>query len=93
MPPPSKLDAVLKKQAIDTVLITGVATCTCCESTARDAMMLNYRTLMVSDGNAAPNDDLHNASLNQFYLQFGDVQSTNEVIALLEHNLGAAAAE
>ena len=64
MPPPSKLDAVLKKQAIDTVLITGVATCTCCESTARDAMMLNYRTLMVSDGNAAPNDDLHNASLN-----------------------------
>lgn len=93
MPPPSKLDAVLKKQAIDTVLITGVATCTCCESTARDAMMLNYRTLMVSDGNAAPNDDLHNASLNQFYLQFGDVQSTNEVIALLEHNLGVAAAE
>ena len=93
MPPPSKLDAVLKKQAIDTVLITGVATCTCCESPARDAMMLNYRTLMVSDGNAAPNDDLHNASLNQFYLQFGDVQSTNEVIALLEHNLGVAAAE
>jgi len=48
---------------------------------------------MISDGNAAPDDDLHNATLNQFYLQFGDVQSTDQVVALLERNMGAAAAE
>ncbi|MBK17558.1 MAG: hydrolase [Rhodospirillaceae bacterium] len=93
MPSPSKLEAVLKEHNIDTVMITGVATCTCCESTARDAMMLNYRTMMISDGNAAPSDELHNNALNQFYLQFGDVQSTDEVIALLDQNIGAAAAE
>ena len=75
------------------MLITGVSTCTCCESTARDGMMLNYRTMMISDGCAAPDDDLHNNSINQFYLQFGDVQSTDEVITLLDRNVAAAAAE
>ncbi len=93
IPSPSKLEAVLREKGIDTVLVTGVSTCTCCESTARDAMMLNFRTMMISDGNAAPDDDLHNATLNQFYLQFGDVQSTEQVVALLEKNIRAAAAE
>lgn len=93
IPSPSKLEAVLKTHNIDTVLITGVSTCTCCESTARDAMMLNYRTMMISDGCAAPNDELHNNTLNQFYLQFGDVQSTDEVIALFEKTQVATAAE
>lgn len=91
IPAPSKLDAVLKEYEIDTLLITGVSTCTCCESTARDGMMLNYRTMMISDGCAAPDDDLHNNSINQFYLQFGDVQSTEEVVALLNQNVAAAA--
>ena len=93
LPAPSKLEAVLKENNIDTMLVTGVSTCTCCESTARDGMMLNYRTMMISDGCAAPDDDLHNNSINQFYLQFGDVQSTDEVIALLDRNIAAAAAE
>jgi len=47
-------------------------------------MMLNYRTLMVSDGCAAPDDYLHQATLTQFYLQFGDVRSCEEVIGMLE---------
>lgn len=95
MPDPSKFETLLRERGLDTLLITGVSTCTCCESTARDAMMLNFRTMMISDGCAAPDDDLHNATLNQFYLQFGDVQSTEEVIALLEAGArrGAAAAE
>lgn len=93
IPSPSKLEAVLRERNIDTLLITGVSTCTCCESTARDAMMLNFRTMMISDGCAAPSDELHNATLTQFYLQFGDVQSTDEVITLLERNISAAAAE
>jgi len=93
IPSPSKFQAALDENGLDTLLITGVSTCTCCESTARDAMMLNYRTMMISDGCAAPDDELHNATLNQFYLQFGDVQSTDEVVALLDRNVGAAAAE
>ncbi len=93
LPSPSPLEGVLREGGIDTVLITGVATCTCCESTARDAMMLNFRTMMISDGCAAPDDDLHAASLTQFYAQFGDVQTTDEVVGLLDRNIAAAAAE
>jgi ureidoacrylate peracid hydrolase len=82
----SNLADVLRGHGLDTVLITGTVTNVCCESTARDAMMLNFRTIMVSDGNAAVTDDDHNASLCAFYLTFGDVMTTGEVVALLERN-------
>ena len=64
---------------IDTVLIGGTATNVCCESTARDAMMLNFKTIMVSDALAARSDELHAASLTAFYSNFGDVQTAAEV--------------
>lgn len=88
----SNLEEVLRTRGIDTILVTGVSTCTCCESTARDGMMLNFRTMMVSDGCAAPDDYLHNATLNNFYLQFGDVQGTDEIIAMLIPGARRAAA-
>ncbi len=79
----SNLHKVLKEKGIDTVLITGVATNVCCEATARDAMMLGYRTVMVHDANATFSDAEHNASLATFYKQFGDVQSAEETKAFL----------
>jgi ureidoacrylate peracid hydrolase len=79
----SDLEARLRAGGFDTVLITGTVTNVCCESTARDAMMLNFRTIMVSDGNAAANDEEHNASLVAFYLTFGDVMDTDFVIQRL----------
>jgi len=83
----SELPALLRARGFDTVLITGTVTSVCCESSARDAMMLNFRTVMVSDGCAAMTDAEHAASLIAFYLQFGDVLTTDECIA------GFAAAE
>ncbi|MFZ4407602.1 MAG: isochorismatase family protein [Paracraurococcus sp.] len=77
----SELPAMLRAGGFDTVLITGTVTSVCCESSARDAMMLNFRTVMVSDGCAAMNDAEHAASLIAFYLQFGDVLTTDECIA------------
>lgn len=82
----SNLADVLRSRAIDTVLITGTVTNVCCESTARDAMMLNFKTIMVSDGNAAVTDEDHNASLCAFYLTFGDVMTTDAVVTCLERN-------
>ena len=79
----SDLDMLLKERGIDTVLVTGTVTNTCCESTARDAMMLNYKTIMVSDANAAATDEEHNATLANMLRIFGDVMSTDEVIARL----------
>ena len=54
----------------------------CCESTARDAMMLNFKTVMITDGNAANTDEDHNAALSNFYLTFGDIMSTDFAIEL-----------
>jgi ureidoacrylate peracid hydrolase len=91
----SNLNEVLRERGIDTVVVTGTVTGVCCESTARDAMMLNFKTIMVTDGNAAMTDADHNASLANFYLSFGDVMSTDKVIECLRRNAGngLAAAE
>jgi ureidoacrylate peracid hydrolase len=87
----SNLEAVLRARGIDTVIITGTVTNVCCESTARDAMMRNFRTIMVTDANAATSDELHNASLAAFYLKFGDIMPTDMVIASLTSARTAAA--
>ncbi len=80
----SDIENVLGDHEIETIIVTGVATNVCCESTARDAMMLNYRSLMVSDGCATLTDAEHAATLGNFYLSFGDVQTTDEIVARLE---------
>jgi ureidoacrylate peracid hydrolase len=82
----SNLEALLRSRGIDTVIITGTVTNICCESTARDAMMRNFKTVMVTDANAAENDELHNASLSAFYLKFGDIMPTDMIIASLNAN-------
>ncbi len=79
----SDIDAQLKSRGIDTLLITGTVTNVCCESTARDAMMLDYRVVMLSDGNASLTDEEHAASLNNFLIFFGDVMTTDEAASRL----------
>lgn len=88
----SGIEDRLRAREVDSVLVTGVATNVCCESTARDAMMRGFRTVMVSDANATFTDDQHNATLATFMMFFGDVQSTDEVIARLGQ-AGRSAAE
>ncbi len=84
----SDLEERLRARGVDTLLITGTLTNVCCESTARDAMMLNFRTIMVADANAAMTDAEHNAALISFYLAFGDVQTADEIIATLARGDG-----
>jgi nicotinamidase-related amidase len=72
------LEARLRARGFDTVLITGTVTSVCCESTARDAMMRDFRTVMVSDGNAATSDSEHEAALLGFHAMFGDVLTVTE---------------
>ncbi|MEC7397773.1 MAG: isochorismatase family protein [Pseudomonadota bacterium] len=49
----SDLKETLDESGIRNLLITGTKTNVCCEATARDAMMLDYNTVMISDGTAA----------------------------------------
>lgn len=89
----SNLQAELDKRGIDTLLVTGTATNICCESTARDAHMLNYRVVMVSDGNATRSDAEHNATLSNLFGLFADVMTADEVVARLKPAAKAQAAE
>jgi ureidoacrylate peracid hydrolase len=89
LPGTSDLPERLRARGFDTVLITGTVTNVCCESSARDANMTNFRTIMVSDGNAANTRAEHDASLSAFYATFGDVMDTEMLIAALR--LGPAA--
>jgi ureidoacrylate peracid hydrolase len=79
----SDLDAKLRDRGVESLLIAGTLTNVCCESTARDAMMLDYRVIMVSDCNATLSDETHAASLNNFVIYFGDVMTTDDAMTRL----------
>ena len=51
-------------------------------------MMLNYKTILVSDANATLTDEEHNAALANVLVTFGDVLSTDETIAGLAAGSG-----
>jgi ureidoacrylate peracid hydrolase len=78
-----ELPQQLRSRSIDTVLVAGTMTNVCCEASARDAMMDGFKTIVVSDANAARSDAEHVASLATILQFFGDVRTTNEVTALL----------
>jgi ureidoacrylate peracid hydrolase len=80
----SELEAILRARGIDTVVISGTRTNVCCETTARDAMMLDFKTVVVADATAAATDLEHMAGLMTVFQVFGDVRTTDEVIGLLE---------
>lgn len=77
------LHTLLQERGVDTVLVTGTVANVCCESTARDASTLGYRTIMVADANAAVRDADLNATLHTMYRSFGDVRTTSELVALV----------
>ena len=79
----SNLEEILRARDIDTVLVVGTNTDVCCESTARDAMMLDFKTFMVEDANAAKDDQDHIDGLRTFVQVFGDVITTDEALALI----------
>jgi ureidoacrylate peracid hydrolase len=54
-------------------------------------MMTNFKTIMVSDGNAAMSQEEHDASLTAFYNIFGDVMDTDMIVAALGRRQAAAA--
>jgi len=79
----SPLGKILGEKRIDTLLIAGTKTNVCCECTARDAMMLDYKVVMLSDCTAALSDEEHRATLENMIQQFGDVMTVDEVLSRL----------
>jgi ureidoacrylate peracid hydrolase len=82
----SNLADKLRERALDTLLIAGTVTNVCCESTARDAMMLDFDVVMLRDCCAALSDREHQAALETIIQQFGDVMTGPEAVELLDRS-------
>ena len=80
----SSLETMVRGRSIDTLLIGGTKTDVCCESTARDAMMLDFKTIMLTDCCAALSDEEHRNTLETIIQQFGDVMTADEALAAFE---------
>ncbi|HEX3973573.1 MAG TPA: isochorismatase family cysteine hydrolase [Stellaceae bacterium] len=85
---PGKYDLpeTLRERGIDTVLITGVLTNICCESSARDAATLGFRVVMVADANAARSDEEHQSALYNILRNFGDVRTSDDLITVFNQD-------
>lgn len=76
----SRLDDVLRWMAIDTLVIGGVVTSACIETTARDAADRGYHCALVDEATADYDAEMHRASLKAFALNFGRVADSAETI-------------
>jgi nicotinamidase-related amidase len=76
------LDSILRDRDVDQLIITGVLTNCCCETTARAAFVRDYRVFFLSDATATANEDLHVASLKNLAFGFAHILSTQQLISM-----------
>ena len=74
------LDQFLRSKNIDTLIITGVATNVCVESTARDGFMREYFIVIPSDLTEGTSTEVKKWSLLSLDMFFGEVVSSNEIL-------------
>lgn len=74
------LNTVLKARHIESVLVSGVATNVCVETTARDAYMYDYYVTLVDDCSAAYDAKLHLNTLENIRRHFGLVASSSAIV-------------
>jgi nicotinamidase-related amidase len=77
----TELDDVLKANNIEDVIIVGVMTNCCCETTAREAFMYGYRVFFINDATSTINEDLHLAALKNLSFGFACIQDTENILS------------
>jgi ureidoacrylate peracid hydrolase len=97
------LEAILRSQSIDTLIISGTVTNVCCDSTARDAFSRDYKVIFLSDGTATRDlpdlgfgpvsaEEIQKVVLTVLAMSFAQVSSIDQVIAEIEQRLSAPTA-
>jgi ureidoacrylate peracid hydrolase len=77
----TQLENLLRALGRDTIAITGVATNVCCDCTARDGAMRDFKVLFLSDCNASFTREEQEATLNNFDKHFGVVVDSQTLMA------------
>lgn len=78
------LEKILRSKGIQDLIISGVMTNLCCETTARDTFMRDYRVFFLIDGTATGRDDRHLATLKNLGYGFAHLMTCDEVIQALK---------
>ncbi|MEJ2232545.1 MAG: isochorismatase family protein [Syntrophobacterales bacterium] len=76
----------LRKNGVEDLIISGVMTNLCCETTARDAFGHDYRVFFVADATATINEELHLATLKNLAYGFSYIMDTKELCSHLTRN-------
>ena len=74
------LETVLRCLKVEDVVISGIMTNMCCESTARDAYYRDYRVFFLADGTGSINEEMHLASLLNLAFGFAYVTTGDDII-------------
>ena len=74
------LDQFLRSKDINTLIITGISTNVCVESTARDGFMREYYIVIPSDLTEGTSDEAKKSSLLNLDTFFGEVVTSNEIL-------------
>jgi nicotinamidase-related amidase len=73
------LETVLRCLKVEGLVISGIMTNMCCESTARDAYYRDYRVFFLADGTASINEEMHVASLLNLSFGFAFVTTSSDI--------------
>jgi isochorismate hydrolase len=79
----TQLESILRSKGIQELIISGVMTNLCCETTARDAFMRDYRVFFLIDGTATGKVEYHLATLKNLGYGFAYLMTCDELIQML----------
>jgi nicotinamidase-related amidase len=77
------LEIVLRCLGIKDLVISGIMTNLCCESTTRDAYFRDYKVFFLLDGTGTVNEDLHLSSLKNLAFGFAYVCPVKKILEML----------
>lgn len=73
------LDDMLRRRGIERLIVCGTRTDICCESTVRDAMMLNWDVVIATDAMSADTPEIHAASVRAMSPRFAIARTVAEI--------------
>ena len=91
------LELIIRSKGVDTIIVSGIATNICCETTAREAAQRDFRVIFLSDGtgtkemNGVSADELQRSTCASLGMVFAQIATIEEVMAKTQTQTGMAA--
>jgi len=87
------IERILRNLGLETLVVAGVTTSSCVDTTARDAVDRGFQTVVVEDATAELDEPSHEAALRQFAVRWGRVWTTAETVDALRGGLDRPGSE